>query len=73
MPSCRVGRGALPNGRRAASAACGATAKSIQNADADMAIDNATDDVREVTPPEPTEDAVDAADADDDVDDEFTM
>ena len=39
-----------------------------------MAIDNATDDVREVTPPDPTEDAVDA-DADDaDVDaDEFTM
>ena len=72
MPSCRVGRGAFPIGRRAASAACGATAKSMQNADADMAIDNATDDVREVTPPDPTEDAVDD-DADDDVDDEFTM
>ena len=37
-----------------------------------MAIDNATDDVREVTPPDPTEDAVDDA-ADDDVDAEFTM
>ena len=72
MPSCRVGRGALPIGRRAASAACGATAKSMQNADADMAIDNATDDVREATPPDPTEDAVDDADADADDADEFT-
>lgn len=44
----------------------------MQNADADMAIDNATDDVREATPPDPTEDAVDDADADADDADEFT-
>lgn len=37
-----------------------------------MAIDNATDDVREATPPDPTEDAVDDADADADDADEFT-